>query len=227
MVTPIASMAVAIGLLTSLPTASQTISGTSGRAAAETPWPYVVLSGQERLLVYQPQVSSWDGFRLSASAAVSVMEQNEQHLTFGILRVTAWTLVDKDTRRITLDRYSVDVAVFPGVPTVRANEWLAALRSDAATVPKMIGLDRLKAALEVQHAAEKSASQPLGNEPPAIILSTTPAILVSLDGPPVYRGIGGASYQQVINTRALLLKDVNGRHYLRVRDGWQIGRAHV
>ena len=54
-------------------------------------------------------------------------------------------------------------------------------------------------------AVKKSRAVPVKNNPPAIIHSTTPALLVLVDGPPVLRRIPGLNVQRVINTRALIV----------------------
>jgi hypothetical protein len=60
------------------------------------------------------------------------------------------------------------------------------------------------------------------NNPPQVIVSTTPAILVPVDGALVWKPLPGDSrFQRVINTRALILKGGLGdRLYLHVYDGW-------
>jgi hypothetical protein len=45
---------------------------------------------------------------------------------------------------------------------------------------------------------------------------------VYIDGEPAYRPVDGTSLQRVINTRPLLLKDAQGKHYLHVFDGWMV-----
>jgi hypothetical protein len=59
-------------------------------------------------------------------------------------------------------------------------------------------------------------------DPPEIIISTRPALLVSIDGPPDYTLVKGAEplLWRVVNTRVLLLKNAWGRHYLHLYDGF-------
>ena len=79
-------------------------------------------------------------------------------------------------------------------------------------------------------AAERgvaTAAQPLKplaavREPPLIILSTIPSLLVTLDGPPRFAPIKGAKplLLRVVNSRVLLLKDAFGRYFLHLYDGF-------
>ena len=60
---------------------------------------------------------------------------------------------------------------------------------------------------------------PLNNDPPTIIYSTQPALLVLVDGPPVYRPVENTAFERVFNTRALLIRDQSGT-YLHLFDGY-------
>jgi hypothetical protein len=59
-------------------------------------------------------------------------------------------------------------------------------------------------------------------KPPVIILSTRPALLVTIDGPPEYTLIKGTKplLLRVINTRVLLLTNAAGRYFLHLYDGF-------
>ncbi|SEN18068.1 hypothetical protein SAMN04487857_11170 [Pseudomonas sp. ok272] len=189
-------------------------------APAEPSWPLIVTSDTTTLTIYQPQIDSWDGYTLNARAAVGATDKDGK-TTYGILHLNAHTLVDKATRWVVLDQYQVTKADFPD-DEKRAGTWLAALQQDAAKRKKTISLDQLEAALGVIAAEKKADSQPIDNTPPAIISSESPALLVYIDGEPTYRAVEGTTLQRVINTRPLLLKDAQGKHYLHVFDGWMV-----
>jgi hypothetical protein len=56
--------------------------------------------------------------------------------------------------------------------------------------------------------------------PPRIIFAASPALLIQIDGDPVYRDVHGTALQRVVNTRPLIVRDETGGHYLRILDGW-------
>ena len=101
-----------------------------------------------------------------------------------------------------------------------AQAWVDALVKDAASKHKVIALDRLEAQLRNEEADRVADRMPLKNDPPAIVFSTVPAMLVNIDGPARYGPVSGSSLQRVVNTRVLLLRDPAGRHFLHVFDGW-------
>ena len=61
--------------------------------------------------------------------------------------------------------------------------------------------------IDVTQAETKAESIRLKSDPPKIILSKTPAVLILIDGEPVYRSVEGTRYTRVLNTPALLLFD--------------------
>src|SRR5213079_367467 len=71
-------------------------------------------------------------------------------------------------------------------------------------------------------AGIKLPTVPVSNTAPQVIVSYSPAILVPIDGPPVYKPVPNHSRaQRVINTRALILKGGFGdKYYVHVFDGW-------
>lgn len=56
--------------------------------------------------------------------------------------------------------------------------------------------------------------------PPRIIFAVSPALLIQIDGDPVYRDVPGTELQRVVNTKPLILRDGSGGHYLKIFDGW-------
>lgn len=189
-------------------------------APSEPAWPQVISSGKSKLTVYQPQLDSWDGYTINARAAVEATGADGKS-TYGIVEFSAHTLVDKATRWVALDQYKILKADFPA-DVSQADTWVAALQKDAEKRKKTISLDQLEAAVGVLSAEQKADSAPLENTPPTIISSDVPAMLVYIDGDAAYRPVEGTSLQRVINTRPLLLKDEQGKHYLHVFDGWMV-----
>lgn len=189
-------------------------------APSEPTWPQVISSGKSKLTVYQPQLDSWDGYTLNARAAVEATAADGKS-TYGIVQFSAHTLVDKATRWVALDQYKIIKADFPA-DAKQADTWLAILEKDAESRKKTISLDQLEAAVGVLNAEQKADGAPLENTPPTIISSDSPAILVYIDGEAAYRPVEGTELQRAINTRPLLLKDAQGKHYLHVFDGWMV-----
>jgi hypothetical protein len=168
--------------------------------------------------VFEPQCDSWDGHQLVARSAVAVQARHQPEATYGVVSFTAITLVDKDTHRVTLANFKITSADFPTArDQTQKQMYLAAVSQNLAKEAPVIPLDYLQGNLTV---APPPKTDHLINTPPKIIIATSPAVLVYVDGTPAWRPVPGTSLQQVINTRVLLLKDAAGTCYLHLFDGY-------
>lgn len=195
-------------------------SAASAPGPGEVSWPRVIHAGSTALAVYQPQIDAWDGFLLRGRMAVGATSGNPPQTRYGIVAVEANTLTDKGRRLVTIDRARIVKSDFPSATASEARAWEAAIKRGLEGKSRTIALDRLEASLGVVQAQQPQAEKPLRNTPPRFIFSAVPAILVSIDGAPVYRGVKDTGLERVINTRPLLLHDKQGRHYLKIFDGW-------
>jgi hypothetical protein len=170
------------------------------------PWPRQLTSGDNTLSVFQPQYESWDQGRLSGRAAVAVENQVAPQPTYGVIWFTARTAVDKESRMVTLEDLTIAKTDFPTAPDGGAT-YAAALRQTLSSQPLTIALDRLQAALELERVEKPGQSVEVKNDPPRIIVSQGPALLVRIDGQPMLRQVAGTGLLRVINTRVLLPRD--------------------
>jgi hypothetical protein len=53
-----------------------------------------------------------------------------------------------------------------------------------------------------------------------IFFAESPALLILINGDPVYRGVEGTDLERIVNTSVLIVRDGAGIHYLKIRDGW-------
>ena len=121
----------------------------TSRAATGQPvdegWPRTLAANGMTAVVYEPQVDSWDGFNLSAHAAVSVRPDGEEEPVYGVMTFTARTLVDKSERIVTLDGVQLAEARFPSADD-RTPDFLPFLQKVARKKLRVIALDRIEAA---------------------------------------------------------------------------------
>ena len=71
-------------------------------------------------------------------------------------------------------------------------------------------------------AAAERARADLGAEAvgQTILFAEQPAILIVIDGEPVYRPLKGTDLQRITNTKPFIVRDSAGIHYLKLLDGW-------
>ena len=187
-------------------------------------WPRVVTTGETTIEFYLPQLDSWDGRRLDAHSAVSIQSSAKTPPVFGVAVYAADTQVDKGARQVTLENVRIEKVTFPSAKNQEA-AYQKLLQQNIPPKVRTLELDRLETALAMGEQKEKGESKPLKNDPPKIVFSTTPAILVLIDGAPKYGPVAGSTYTRILNTRPLLLKDPSGAHFLRLLAGWLTGPA--
>ena len=196
----------------------------SREGTGNTPWPRETTEGGRTFTVYQPQIEKWDGVRLHARAAVSVESAASPLQHFGVVWFSARADVDKVNRLVALADFRVDKVTFPSEPD-RAADYQKVLEQRLPREMSRISLDRIQAALAITEAQRSGGAtiQPVKNDPPRVIFSTTPALLVLVDGKPVLRQVEGLSMSlhRVVNSWALILVDQKGsKHYLRALGRW-------
>src|SRR2546426_8813910 len=107
------------------------------------PWPRQLESGANTFSLLQPQYESWDQGRLSGRAAVAVENRISPEPKYGVIRFTARTEVDKETRMVMLEDVTISTADFPTAPD-SGTTYLATLRQTLSGQPLTIALDRLQ-----------------------------------------------------------------------------------
>jgi len=187
-------------------------------------WPRKVDLANASLLVYQPQINTWEGNRLDFRSAVAIQPVGAKQETFGVFFATARTQVDKVARTVVLENLQIYRSDFPLLPD-RGASYAAELQRSVAADVRTISLDRMEAALAA--AGIKPPPVAIRNDPPAVFVSYSPAILVPIDGAPVTKPVDGhPDYARVVNTRALIVRGgFDNAYYLHVYDGWMTASA--
>lgn len=175
-----------------------------GQTAGDGNWPRELDTHGVHLVIYQPQVDRWEGNRIESRSAVIVTRNGDPTQIFGTVSIQARTEVDRETRLVSFEDISIKQADFPSAAPLQPT-LLKAVRESAKSWPRIVSLDRLLADLSSTQAETKAESVRLKNDPPKIIFSTRPAVLILIDGEPVYRAVEGTPYTRVVNTPALLL----------------------
>jgi hypothetical protein len=194
--------------------------------APQDKWPRQITGASGNTIsLYAPQLDSWDGRTIDWHAAVSILAPGAKEPTFGVMFCTAKTDVDKTTRMVTLTDLKVTKVSFPSAAAANDTYLKMAQQAIAKRKTVTVALDRLEASLAILEQQKKGEAQPLKNDPPKIIFSSVPAVLVLLDGEAVWRAQGKTGVERVINTSPILLKDAAGNMYLHVFDGWLQSRS--
>ena len=188
--------------------------------AMSSPWPMQVTDNDRTFLIYQPQVDKWETGRLEGRSAVSVRNDASGQQNFGVIHFSARTENDPGGRTVTVRDAAIGKADFPAV-TAGVDEYLSVLRPQLAARSWRIAQDRLQSDMEIDRIVQQSSKQPLRNDPPRILYSERPAVLIPIDGNPILRPVADSGLMRVTNTRALILQDkATSRYFLFVSDHW-------
>jgi len=184
------------------------------------PWPRTIERGGAKFSLYQPQVDRWDAPHIEAHAAVSVQAAGDKEPVFGIIAILAETEVDRESRTVYFREIRIAKATFPSAPA-KAGQYRDGFQAMVSGGRSTMSLDRLEAMLAIEGAEKKAQSVPVVNEPPRIVFSQQSAILIPIDGEPVWRPVPDTALERVINTRALVARDGrSGLLYVHLFDGF-------
>ena len=178
--------------------------------------------------IHQPQYDRWTGGVLEGRVAMSVHtgtragpdDRPQATQDFGVLWFRARTEVDKGARAVVLSHIEFPRASFPTASAQEAR-YLSLARKQMATRSTLtLPLDQLEAAMVLAGVdAARRRSQPVRNDPPELIFSTRPSVLVLVDGPPRFHATTTPGVQRLVNTRSLLLER-GGAYYLALAGRW-------
>ena len=187
----------------------------------DSAWPQVVEEDGHRVVMFQPQIESWEHNALEGVIALEITPEGQDQPLYGALYFAGKTRTDLDTRVVTL--YELD-ATRISIPTAgRDKEQLVAVvKRLVSREPRHIDMDWLLASFSrTQRVQEQLHAAKVSCDPPEIITSNRPAILVQIDGRPVLEAIQGTSLMYVVNTYwDIFLDQDTGRYYLLAEGRW-------
>jgi hypothetical protein len=202
--------------------ATQPSASPPGTAPIDGGWPrmYALQSGGT-ILVYQPQVASWkDQKQMVAFSAVSYRDNAGSKPALGTLRLEADTNVALTDRLVSFKNLRTVEATFHTLQKEQVREVAATIEMVMSDNDRVIALDRVLASVDRSQIVAKNVDG-IKADPPAIFFSTTPAVIVNIDGDPIFSAIEGNDLKFAVNTNWDLFQHVPTRtFYLRNASSW-------
>jgi len=216
-----------LGVITMVAFAQQVSAQTAspapvGTASLPLAWPRTFEKDGNTVVIYQPQVDSWDDRRtIHFRAAVFIRKKGDTDGSYAAVTASATTWVDQQNRTVLIGPRHLDDFRVPGAKP-QAVETLRRVMQDVLPDEQTITieLDRLIAALALgeQRKAREAA---VSFDPPVIYASQVPAILVTFAGKPRYQKVPGLDWMYSINTNWDLFFDAAASEYaLLANDCW-------
>jgi hypothetical protein len=197
-------------------------------AAATTPppvdggWPriYDTPAGGS-ILVYQPQVASWEKqAHIVAFSAVSYRSKAGEKPALGTIKVESNTKVALADRLVNFDPMKIVEANFPTLQKEQIREITAQIDKAIPDEDRVIALDRVLANLDKSQVVPKNV-EGVKADPPTIFFSKTPAVIVNLDGEPIWSPIKENDLKYAVNTNWDLFEhEPTKTLYLRNEGTW-------
>ncbi len=204
------------------PPASSTRTAQSQPPPVDGAWPrtYATASGA-RVVLYQPQVASWVNHRdMTLYAAVSYLAAGQQIPALGTIKAENHTQVALVDRLVNFSEFEITEANFPTLPKESVEGVVAEIVAAIPREQRVIALDRVLAMVDTSQIAPKNVDG-VKADPPDVFFSQTPAILVNLDGDPIWSPIAQNDLRFAVNTNWDLFEHPPSRtFYLRVEKSW-------
>lgn len=180
-------------------------------------WPKQLKSGEYIITLYAPENSSYVDLKLDSNTAFSVKKGIDGSPIFGMMWTTSLLDVDRSSRVASLVSVKVNEVRFPDDVSDENKEKFKKLIEEE--VPKwdiQFPLDDLIDSIEQVSTYDAQ----LGTTPPKIVFSTTPAVLISIDGEPKFKAVD-SRYEVIQNSTAFIARDIRGgEFYLQGGDFW-------
>jgi hypothetical protein len=188
-----------------------------------SPWPRAFDRNGAHVIVYQPQVKSWRAYRsLIADTAVSIQQGDNNKPILGVISWHADTITDVNSRNVFVRNIEVVSSRFPALDASAEAAMQQRVRQVYPTMTYTISLDRMIASVE--NASGHVQAITANPQPPVIFVSTTPAILLFVEGKAVLAPVPGTTLQYVVNSNWDLFFDqsdyflLNGKTWVKSKD---------
>ncbi len=157
------------------------------------------------VIIYQPQVEEFLGNSLEGRAAVSVKSPASNNVpVFGAFWFQARIDTDRDARTAVIRDVEIADVRFADATQEQMQRLADFIEAEVEDSSFTISVDQLLADLDT--SADGAAESSLKHDAPKIMLSTEPALLVSIDGDPVFEEIEGSQYERVVNMPFLIAR---------------------
>jgi hypothetical protein len=201
---------------------SKPAAGATPPAVVDGGWPrvYDVPSGGT-LLLYQPQIASWENQKhMVAYSAVSQRTPNVEKPAVGTIKIEADTQVAVAERLVHLTNLKIVEANFPTLSKDQSREVVAEIDKGIPNDDRVIALDRVLANIDKSGVVPRNV-EGVKADPPPVFFSKTPAVMVNIDGEPIWSPIKDNDLKYAVNTNWDLFQHTpTNTLYLRNNDSW-------
>jgi hypothetical protein len=193
----------------------------SATPAQDPGWPRRIVKPGGTLVIYQPQIDDWNNFTSITWRQAFQLTPTGRKMVVGAASFQGSTSVDHATHVVLFYDMNVLNTYFPSLAPSATAQMDQLFRTFLPPYVN-VSLDRVVAYLPKPQNVKPVE---LNNAPPLIFVSYSPAILLSIDGQPVFADLPNTNLKSVVNTTWPLIQDKsNLQYYLLVNTIWLTAR---
>ena len=194
----------------------------AAQQAQDRGWPRGYnLPSEAQIVLFQPQIASWDKQKhLVALAAVSYVAKGAEKPVVGTIKIETDTQVSLEQRLVKFTTLQVTEVNFKSLPKEQTQEIVKEIEKNIPEEDRVIALDRVLAYVDKSTIRPQNVAG-IKSDPPKLYVSKSPAILVSIDGEPIWSPIKDNELKFAVNTNwDLFQHGPTGLYYLRNDTYW-------
>ncbi len=179
-------------------------------------WPRLATKDGAKMIYYQPQIDEWKDYKEISGRVAFALTPKGGKETLGVASFKCGTNVDKDARTVYFHDVVIESTRFPSLDQSAIPAMEALVKELLPQGGEPISVDRLMADVD----NKKIEAQPVAvkNDPPEIFYSTTPAILLMIQGEPALAPVEKTDLQFVVNTNWDVFYDKSKKNYYLLAD---------
>ena len=182
-------------------------------------FPRTIVGEAGTVVYYTPQVDSWPEYAsVYARIAVAVTPNGEDKAIYGVAEFTAETDPNLEQRIVAVENLDISVTSFALDDPQRRELLNSIVRSTSEGKIYYVPLDVMLSYIAPD--APVPEEEGLSFDPPPIFYSSTPAILLMVDGELIRKEIENTRIEYVVNTNWDLFEYQEKEWYLRHEDRW-------
>lgn len=182
-------------------------------------FPKTIAGEQGTVVIHVPQIDAWPNYEaIEARLALEVTPVGETEPVFGVAEFVADTDPNLELRVVAIENAEITITSFPESDEARREQLDAIVRATVQPQTQFVPLDVMLTYIAADAVVPAEAG--LSYDPPPIFYSSTPAILVNLDGEPILAQIPDTRLEYAVNTNWDLFRYREREWYLRHDDRW-------
>jgi hypothetical protein len=190
--------------------------------AQDPGWPRKLSKDGATVIAYQPQVDQWNNFTdLDWRMALSLTPPAGK-TAIGVLTAHGRTDVNPEDDLVVISDITVKNTYFPSLSQANADEMGLLVK---ALVPQTVSIS-MRRIVACMPKPKTAPVVQVRNDPPTIFVSNSPAILLFINGQPVFAPVEHTHLEFVVNTAwPLFLDKSKSEYYLLVGQRWMTANS--